>query len=355
MTTSSQTPGALPPEQPAVWPVPLHQAFAATGTAAAELHARAAEPAPADTDDDVPAAFAFSPDVPHRLRSPFPEPDGPECCICGNGPGSAKLFPDPRGRRYASGAQQLYCATCLPNPPAAEQPTPTPSPYAVVQAALADARRMLAETRAQLAVMAGAHRQRQAVLRLCEGRRGDDLLLVSAVAAAAEGGTTPYDGLPMTLTWARSVDVPEASDPAKRAAIHCESSYGGSAQLVVEGDDRLALASLLDAEIVTDPDAPCPNGAACGTAEDLDPSDPTLFGWVRVDVAGIETGPCWYCSPQCVSAALREAGAELAAVDQAADDLDARYGPGAADEYQAQVAEATADALADRDEDGDEL
>jgi hypothetical protein len=75
----------------------------------------------------------------------------------------------------------------------------------------------------------------------------------------------------------------------------------------------------------------------------------------------------------CVSNALARAGEELAAVDQAAavdpdeqdsglpygdvaEDLDARYGVGASDEYAMQVAEATEqgfeDERGDVDEDG---
>ncbi|MFM9645677.1 hypothetical protein ACKI1S_05950, partial [Streptomyces galilaeus] len=89
MTTASQTPGALPPETPpARSPLPLSEALTAT---------------PANTD------------VPHHLRSPFPEPLMPQCCMCGTGPGNS-LVPDPRGRRYESGAQVLYCRPCAPPP-----------------------------------------------------------------------------------------------------------------------------------------------------------------------------------------------------------------------------------------------
>lgn len=212
----------------------------------------------------------------------------------------------------------------------------------------------LDELRDQLAVMGGAYRQRQAVLRLCEGHRGDDMLLVSAVAVAAECGTTALDGLPMTLTWTSRVELPETGSTDTRVVVECTSSYGGRADLVVDGDDRQALASLLDTEIVRDVHAPCP-ADGCGTADDYDASDPSLFGWIRLEVAGTDDTPRWYCSPPCVSNALSRAGEELAALDDMAavdpDEpvpfLDARYGPGASDEYAAQQAEATADALAD--------
>lgn len=219
----------------------------------------------------------------------------------------------------------------------------------------------LDDLREQLAVLGGAYRQRQAVLRLCEGHRGDDMLLVSAVAVAAECGTTALDGLPMTLTWTRSAQVPEAGDSQPRVVVECTSSYGGRADLVVDGDDRQALASLLDAELVRDVHAPCPTDG-CGTADDYDASDPSLFGWTRLEVAGTDDTPRWYCSSPCVWKALARAGEELAAADQLAavdpDEpvpfLDARYGPGTSDEYTAQQAEATADDAALDAEDGDQ-
>lgn len=358
MTASFQTPGPLPPETspiPAVQPVPLYES--GLGSVA------------------VPS-WRGNPDVPHRLRSPFPEPDMPACCTCGTRAGDAALRPDPRGRRYESGAQVLYCGPCTPGTPAtaaaaavidatmrandgasgeqlaeAERQAGILFDAASVDAAVSAARAQaqaeadaeLAELRGQLAAMAGAYRQRQAVLRLCEGRKGDDLLLVSAVAVAAECGTTALDDLPMTLTWTRSADVPADRDLAKRVTVHCESSFGGRANLVVDGDDRRALASMLDAELVRDIHDPCPHAKHCGTAEELDPSDPALFGWARLEVAGIDGGPRWYCSAGCIFKAVARAGEELAAVD----DLDARYGPGASEEYLVQVAEAIADAFDD--------
>ncbi|WP_435252073.1 hypothetical protein [Streptomyces tendae] len=218
--------------------------------------------------------------------------------------------------------------------------------------ARAEADAELAELREQLAAMAGAHRQRQAVLRLCEGRKGDDLLLVSEVAVAAECGTTALDDLPMTLTpTSLTWDVPVDGEPVKRVTVDCVSSYGGRAQLVVEGDDRRSLACLLDADV----HAPCPHAKDCGTTEDLDASDPTLFGWARLEVAGIDGGPRWYCSAGCLSRAVARAGDDLATegLAQEADDLDARYGVGASDEYHAQMAEAMNDSFDDHAADDD--
>ncbi|MEV6119877.1 hypothetical protein AB0M23_05025 [Streptomyces sp. NPDC052077] len=177
----------------------------------------------------------------------------------------------------------------------------------------AEAAAEISELRHQLAVMAGSRRQRDAVLRLCEGRRGDDLLLVSAVAAAAECGTTALDGFPMALTWTRTAAVPTVDAGTGRAVVHCATPYGGRADLVVEDVERQALAAALDTPVPGG--APCPHAAGCGTTADLDGSDPVLFGWSRLDVAGSGDGPRWYCSPACVSRALARAGAELAAAD----------------------------------------
>ncbi|WP_411090830.1 hypothetical protein [Streptomyces sp. 049-1] len=278
MTASSQTSGPLPPEGPPLTPVPLAQATLGVVTAPTPTAvATATDAAAAVIDATMQANDAAS---------------GEDLAEAEHKAGI--LFDGASVDAAVSAARDQARAECEAE---------------------------LAELREQLAVMGGAHRQRQAVLRLCEGRKGDDLLLVSAVAVAAECGTTALDGLPMTLTWTRSADVPTRDDAVKRVTVHCESSYGGRAQLIVDGDDRMALASLLDAELVRDVHAPCPLFEDCGTAEDLDASDPTLFGWVRLEVAGTDGGPRWYCTPGCVSNALARAAAELAELDQVAEDL----------------------------------
>ncbi|MEU5111675.1 hypothetical protein AB0G64_09265 [Streptomyces longwoodensis] len=170
----------------------------------------------------------------------------------------------------------------------------------------------IAERGRQLARMAGTLRQHNAVVRLLEGRPGTDHLPVAAIAAAAEYGTTPYDDLPMTVRWTGAIAAAELG----RVIVRCESPYGGRADLVVDGPDRARLASLVDAQPRVVP-GPCPTDG-CGTAGDYDPSDPAMLGWARVEVAGLDDGPCWYCSPTCVADALARAGEELAADDQAA-------------------------------------
>ena len=287
MTTSSQTsPGALPPESPRPQPsvVQLQQAFATFGAAIPAPAGPAADTAPQAPATTVTEAAAAVLDA--RIAQ-----DG--------------------GATAEELAEAEQHAGVLFDPAHIE---------AVVAAARdqarAEIRAELAEVEEQLAVMAGAYRRVQAVMRLCEGRRGDDLLLVSAVAVAAECGTTALDGLPMTLTWDRSAEIPAAADPVKRVIVDCLSSYGGRAALVLQGDDRSALASLLDAE-VRYINAPCPHERGCGS-DDAHIDSNGVFGWARVEVAGVEGGPRWYCTPQCVSAALARAGEELAAIDDMA-------------------------------------
>lgn len=323
-------------------------------------------------------------DVPYAQRSPYPEPvcEGPACvtCLAPAGVEETALRPDPKGRRYPSGAQVLYCLPHLPAVPVAEAPvsveeaaaagvldavraqkTEATSLDLAAAEARTEAQAELDELHTQLAVTAGAHRRVQAVLRLCEGRRGDDMLLVSAVAVAAESGTTALDGLPMTLTWTRRTEV----HPTRgRASIECTSSYGGRADLVLTDEERGALAGGLTTE-VRDTTAACPT-PNCGTGDDLDATNPFLFGWSRLQIAYLGDGPRWYCSDVCVVDALARAGHELAAADRAAavdpgeqgygeaSYLDASYGPGASDEYALQQAEAHAAGVEDERGDVDE-
>ncbi|WP_405994999.1 hypothetical protein [Streptomyces sp. NBC_00986] len=378
MNASSQTPGPMPPASPpAATPEQVREVFAAYDVAL---------PVPAGTTYADP--WEQNPDVPYSLRSPFPEPATPQCCTCGLPAGSARhgtpLRPDPAGHRYPSGAQVLYCFPHLPAA-AAEVPVSVEEAAAAgvldavraqnaeatsldlaaaearagilfdathvqeaVDAAAAQARAEtqaeLTELHTQLATLAGAHRRVQAVLRLCEGRHGDDMLLVSAVAVAAESGTTALDGLPMTLTWTGRTEV----HPTRgRASVECTSSYGGRADLVLTDEQCASLARQLTPWTVRDLDAKCET-PGCGAAADAQLSD--LFGWSRLEIASLRHGPRWYCCDMCVFDALARAGHELAA----ADDLDARYGVGASDEHDQQVAEAIDSAFDDERGDVDE-
>jgi hypothetical protein len=192
--------------------------------------------------------------------------------------------------------------------------------HAEDQAELDERDQELKERGRQLAAMAGVKRQLYAVLRLLEGRPGTDHLSVAEIAAAAEYGTTPYDAFPMTLTWDRDrgVGLPDGGSRQGRAIVRCSTAYGGRADVVLTGAERLHLASLLDAD-VRDIHAPCPYSKACGSpVDELDASDPALSTWALVEVPGTGDDARWYCSPMCVSNALARAGAELAAADQAA-------------------------------------
>lgn len=319
MTSSSQThPGALPPET-----LPKRLALTPLPTMTAPVN----------------------PDIPEHLMVRGPEPVMPQCRTCGDSTGPLQTCP--RGLRYQSGAQVMYCKPCLPPSlpvqaaagvitAAMKSGAATPEEWAQAEAdagilvdpkaaediAAAAAEQAHAEDQAeidergrQLAAMAGDHRKLTAVVRLLEGRPGTDLLTVAAIAAAAEYGTTPFDHAPMTLTWTGRAEVPDAHTTHRQVVVECVSSYGGRAVLVIEGDDRMALGSLLDEES-RDVHARCLTDG-CGTVDDYDPA--LMLGWARLEVAGIEDDrPRWYCSPQCVTAALARAGDELALDDQAA-------------------------------------
>ncbi|MFH9011197.1 hypothetical protein ACH4C6_07455 [Streptomyces sp. NPDC017943] len=294
MTTYSQTPpGAMPPEAPFPAVRPLHEAAFATFGLAVPAPAGPAEPAhqPATVTEAAAAVLQ-------------------------------KTMEREGGATGAELAEAERAAGILFDPARIEAVESAAREQAYAEAAVdfEGVRAELQEARTQLAQLAGDHRRLQAVMRLCEGHRGDDLLLVSTVAVAAECGTTALDGLPMTLTWDRTADVLRSAVDVRRVTVHCQSSYGGRADLILRGEDRTALASLLDPQVVADNHATCSTDR-CGTADDWDASDPDVFGWICIEVAGIDGGPRWYCTPQCVSSALVEAGRELAAIEDQAKDL----------------------------------
>lgn len=345
MNASSQTPaGALPPESPhgqRLLPGPATAAdtFAAYGAVFPVSLGRAA--AVQRTGATV------NPAVPHRLMARVPEPATPECFTCG---GAGPWVPCPRGRVYPSGAQVLYCRACVPDSPTVvaaagvigtvmEKGGATAREVAQAEEqagllfdperakAISDAAYQLGvnDTRAELArmgqdgeILPWYHARRKAVALLCAGRPDDHLLTVREVLTAADG-RTPTNA-PLTLAWNRPAQVPDAHDAHKRVVVECTTAHGGRANLVLQDEERLALASLLDAE-TRDITTPCATSTACGTTDDLDPSDPMLFGWSRLQIAGIDGGPRWYCTPHCVSNALARAGDDLTiADDQAAVD-----------------------------------
>ncbi|MEU9972314.1 hypothetical protein [Streptomyces sp. NPDC051014] len=294
MTASSQTPsGALPPELPAR---PLSEmeraAFAAYG---------AVLPVPAG-----PASGTVT-------TSPVRAAAGVIEAAMTNGAATAQEI-----------AQAEQDAGLLFNPQLAEDIA-----SAAAEQAHAEDQAEIDQRGQQLAVMAGVKRQLDAVGRLIEGRPGHHMMSVAEIAAAAEFGKVPHDGsFPMSLGWTGRASVPDAHTTRQQVVLECVSSYGGRAELVVEGVKRAALASLLDEE-ARDIHAPCPT-EDCGSAEDYDPSDPTLQGWARVEVAGAEGGPRWFCSSPCVSAAMARAADDLALGDREADGDPEQQQPAAA-------------------------
>lgn len=61
----------------------------------------------------------------------------------------------------------------------------------------------------------------------------------------------------------------------------------------------------------------CPDPGCGVEADDVDGSDPALWGWICVAVGGTEAPMRWVCSPWCAAAAIRDGGADLAAQDRA--------------------------------------
>ncbi|EPD63142.1 hypothetical protein [Streptomyces sp. HGB0020] len=183
--------------------------------------------------------------------------------------------------------------------------------------ARAEVREEIAERGRQLAVMADFKHRLYAVLRLCEGRPVTHHLPVGAIVGAAADSLPPTEvSFPMVLKWTGGVTVPNIHSDREQLVVECESAYGGRAELIVEGDDRAALASLLDPQ-VRDIHATCAT-EGCGTVDDYDASDPAMFGWSRLQIAALGDAPRWYCSDMCVFDALARAGHELAAEDRAA-------------------------------------
>lgn len=318
MSAVSQTfTGATPPEPP-YEPTTLQQALAP------------AEP--------------VSGDVPHHLRARGPEPAMPECFTCGTSTGA--LRPDPRGRRYDSGAQVLYCPTHLPDPApvdaavqvmTAAMETGSATARDLAQAehdagllfdpqraediataaaeqAHAEDQAELAELRRENAALLHIKRQLDGIRTAIAGRPDSDLMLVREIIAAADP-RAPLGG-PLPITWSGVVMGPSGDTAGERTLVPCTTSHGGQAALVLDAEQRQALGGLLLTPTRTGEACPTPG---CGTpAEDLDASDPTVFGWVLVQVAGAETAARWWCSPECASDAVSEAGADLAAADREA-------------------------------------
>ena len=334
MTASSQTPGPMPPEYPpAATPDQARATFAAYGVVVpvpVPVGTMYTDPWPPNGGHESLCAYAGG--ISRNCTCPDGDAPAAEVPVSVEEAAAAKVLDAVRAQNAEATSLDLAAAEARAGILFDATHVQEAVDAAAAQAR-AEVKAELTELHTQLATLAGAHRRVQAVLRLCEGRRGDDMLLVSAVAVAAESGTTALDGLPMTLTWTGRAEV----HPTRgRASVECTSSYGARADLVLTGEERAALAGQLTTE-VRDIHAKCAT-SNCGTEHDLDATNPFLFGWSRLQIATLGDGPRWYCSDMCVFDALARAGHDLVA-DQV-DDLDARYGVGASDEYALQVAEA---------------
>ncbi|MEU3346373.1 hypothetical protein ABZ723_15585 [Streptomyces sp. NPDC006700] len=341
MTASSQiSPGAPPPEPPApLVPVSLPEAFRS---------ATATPPPPAAPAPTAEVVAPVSTDVPHRLRARAPEPQGPECFTCGTD--QSLLYPDPRGRHYDSGAHVLYCGTHVPDTTpvqaatkvmnaAMENGSATPRELAQAEhdaGLLFDPQRAQdiadnARTQAHLEFAAELGHLRQGVAtlshfkdqldgirRALSGRPDNDLVFVREVLAAADP-QAPF-GAPLPVTWDGIVMGPSDDTEGENTLVPLTTSHGGAAALVLDTEQRLALGGWLLAHAHTG----CPTPGCGIDAATVDEADPTMWGWILVQVAGTDTPARWYCNPWCASGAITAAGAELAAVDpdeQASDPL----------------------------------
>lgn len=146
------------------------------------------------------------------------------------------------------------------------------------------------------------------------GRPDTDLMLVSEILAAADPRQTVTTSAPLALYWDGVVMGPSGDTDHENTLVPCTTAHGGPAALVLGDASRLALGGLLLAHPYTGKACPTPG---CGTpADELDASDPHVWGWVLVDVAGTESPARWHCTPWCASAAITAGGAELAAADE---------------------------------------
>ncbi|MEW2570460.1 hypothetical protein [Streptomyces sp. NPDC047070] len=209
--------------------------------------------------------------------------------------------------------------TASPIPPP-DEGTPLPSVEAAPAQAAAMTRSydgmtvdVIAQSAAvQARVEAGV--ELTAMATLVEGRPPGDLVRVSEIESVLDGSAPAK--MPLTLAWNGEFTDPDGDGPGEATLIGAVTSRGVRAVLALTPDERLVLGAQLLATLHT---AEACSRSGCGsTADELDGSGPPLFGWIRVQVAGVDGPPRWWCSPMCVHAAMAEAGAETAAADQAA-------------------------------------
>lgn len=162
------------------------------------------------------------------------------------------------------------------------------------------------------------------------------------------------------MTWEQRVTLFPGVTDGTPAEVPMRTAAGVPAVVGLTDTERRRLGSMLT--LHGPGPTPCPTPRCGITDEALRESIPELgvplYSWISVQVHGAEAPAAWYCSPWCAGEAIRRGGEQLAAADAAAatatagpasyaEDLDERYGPGAHDEYAAQVGEATAEGFAE--------
>ncbi|MEV0112326.1 hypothetical protein AB0H77_03580 [Streptomyces sp. NPDC050844] len=183
-----------------------------------------------------------------------------------------------------------------------------------VDQAQAEDRVELTRVRQDREALAWFHSRWKIAATLCEGRPLEYLLSVGEVLAALDGQMPTT--LPLTMTWDGQVTGPDGDGPGEATFVPCNTSRGGRAVLALDDDQRLQLGEKLLATLHTTETCHTPG---CGqTADELGGSGPPLQGWIRVQVAGVDGPARWWCTAWCANSAITAAGAELAALDQAA-------------------------------------
>ncbi|HET9381486.1 MAG TPA: hypothetical protein VFP69_11730 [Streptomyces sp.] len=229
---------------------------------------------------------APNPDVPPRLRARGPEPAGPACFTCGSEGGP--LTPCPRGRRYESGAQVLYCFGCVPADPSLRAAAGVigavmergPATAEDIAAAGADAGILLTQER-MAEIGAAALDQARAecedefdellqtlrddedpaavalyfkvrydrLQRLLAGHPASHLMSVAEICAAVDGDQSRAD-TPLMLEWDGTVLPPVrgGADGSATTLVPCTAVLGGPAALVLTDAQRAGLGALLRAD-----------------------------------------------------------------------------------------------------------
>ncbi|MCX4661471.1 hypothetical protein [Streptomyces uncialis] len=177
---------------------------------------------------------------------------------------------------------------------------------ATTPATLADATRDIA------AVIDWFRTRLMSVMALTAGRPDWYQIAVSDILHAYN--TQQSHGRPLSVSLSGSVQLVPTEDDEGRTVLPLTTPFGASAELLLSTEERMALT----AHLLTAPgEPPCPTPGCGGPDGDRDASDPALWGWTLLRVAGTDGPARWYDTPWCASAAMTAAAAELAAEDMA--------------------------------------